>query len=192
VLLCPVSGALPGSRSPHYDVETPSTAAWKGARFATRAKLFNPDLTVMVVKRRRRPSSIGGNHLIHAARRDIDIKVICANNMIYGMTGGQVARQHPWEKRRPPRSRAIPSGPSICPASLVGAGASYVAKYSVTQPVALINSIKTAIQHVGFSFIEVLSPCRPSLEGRNRSTSPKTWCATSWTDACSRKGGGNE
>ncbi len=56
---------------------------------------INPDLCVMVISGDGDLSSIGGNHLIHAARRNIDLKVICANNMIYGMTGGQVASTTP-------------------------------------------------------------------------------------------------
>ena len=97
-------------------------------------------------------SSIGGNHLIHAARRDIDIKVICANNMIYGMTGGQARLpQRPWERKR----RQQPEGTLYPPFDLarlvIAAGATYVSKYAVTQPISLIDSIKKALRHRGFS-----------------------------------------
>ena len=81
--------------SPHFDGDTLHTLHGRALAFATGAKLFNPDLCVMVVSGDGDLSSIGGNHLIHAARRNIDLKVICANNMIYGMTGGQVASTTP-------------------------------------------------------------------------------------------------
>jgi 2-oxoglutarate ferredoxin oxidoreductase subunit beta len=110
-------------------------------------------------------SSIGGNHLIHAARRNIDIKVLCANNMIYGMTGGQVASTTPTGAKTATTVDGNPYRPFNLSHLVEAAGATYVAKYSVTQPVSLINSIKKAIQHIGFSFIEVLSPC-PTQYGR--------------------------
>ena len=81
--------------SPHFDGDTLHTLHGRALAFATGVKLFNPDLCVMVVSGDGDLSSIGGNHLIHAARRNIDLKVICANNMIYGMTGGQVASTTP-------------------------------------------------------------------------------------------------
>jgi len=97
-------------------------------------------------------SSIGGNHLIHAARRNIDLKVICANNMIYGMTGGQVASTTPKGARTSTTGEGNPYRPFNLSRLVEAAGASYVARYSVTQPVALINAIKKAILHQGFFF----------------------------------------
>ena len=159
--------------SPHYDGDTLHTLHGRALAFATGAKLFNPELTVMVVSGDGDLSSIGGNHLIHAARRDIDIKVICANNMIYGMTGGQVASTTPLGKKTATTGQGNPYRPFDLSRLVMGAGASYVAKYAVTQPVALIKSIKTAIQHVGFSFIEVLSPCPTQFGRRNRLDKPE-------------------
>ncbi len=159
--------------SPHYDGDTLHTLHGRALAFATGAKLVNPDLCVMVVSGDGDLSSIGGNHLIHAARRDIDIKVICANNMIYGMTGGQVASTTPTGKKTATTMRGNPYRPFDLTRLVAAAGASYVAKYSVTQPVALIRSIKKAIQHVGFSFIEVLSPCPTQFGRRNRLDRPE-------------------
>ena len=159
--------------SPHYDGDTLHTLHGRALAFATGAKLVNPDLCVMVVSGDGDLSSIGGNHLIHAARRDIDIKVICANNMIYGMTGGQVASTTPAGKKTATTMRGNPYRPFDLTRLVAAAGASYVAKYSVTQPVALIRSIKKAIQHVGFSFIEVLSPCPTQFGRRNRLDRPE-------------------
>src|SRR3972149_1851924 len=81
--------------SPHFNADTLHTLHGRAIPFATGVKMFNPDLCVMVVSGDGDLTSIGGNHLIHAARRNIDLKVICANNMIYGMTGGQVASTTP-------------------------------------------------------------------------------------------------
>jgi 2-oxoglutarate ferredoxin oxidoreductase subunit beta len=118
-------------------------------------------------------SSIGGNHLIHAARRNIDLKVICANNMIYGMTGGQVASTTPKGAKTSTTEQGNPYHPFDLCKLVQAAGATYAARYAVTQPVALINSIKKALLHVGFSFIEVLSPCPTQFGRRNRPERPE-------------------
>jgi 2-oxoglutarate ferredoxin oxidoreductase subunit beta len=85
--------------SPHYNADTLHTLHGRPVAFAVGAKLYNPKLKVIVISGDGDLSSIGGNHLIHAARKDIDITVICANNMIYGMTGGQLAATTPLEFR---------------------------------------------------------------------------------------------
>lgn len=159
--------------SPHYNGDTLHTLHGRALPFATGAKLFNPDLTVMVVSGDGDLSSIGGNHLIHAARRDIDLKVVCANNMIYGMTGGQAASTTPLGKKTATTAGGNPFKPFDLSRLVAAAGASYVARYAVTQPVALIGSIKAALQHVGFSFIEVLSPCPTQFGRRNRLERPE-------------------
>jgi len=159
--------------SPHYDGDTLHTLHGRALAFATGVKLFNPDLCVLVVSGDGDLFSIGGNHLIHAARRDIDIKVICANNMIYGMTGGQVASTTPKGSKTATTAGGNPYRPFHLSRLVEVAGATYVSKYSVTQPVALIRSIKRAIRHVGFSFIEVLSPCPTQYGRRNRIDRPE-------------------
>jgi 2-oxoglutarate ferredoxin oxidoreductase subunit beta len=118
-------------------------------------------------------SSIGGNHLIHAARRDIDLKVICANNMIYGMTGGQVASTTPKGSKTSTTGEGNPYRPFDLCKLVEAAGGTYVARYAVTQPVSLIGSIKKALLHVGFSFIDVLSPCPTQFGRRNRLDRPE-------------------
>ena len=159
--------------SPHYDGDTLHTLHGRALAFATGAKLYNPDLTVMVISGDGDLSSIGGNHLIHAARRDIDLKVICANNMIYGMTGGQVASTTPMGKKTATTARGEPLPPFDLARLVIAAGATYVSRYAVTQPVSLINSIKKALQHTGFSFIEALSPCPTQFGRRNRLDRPE-------------------
>jgi 2-oxoglutarate ferredoxin oxidoreductase subunit beta len=118
-------------------------------------------------------SSIGGNHLIHAARRNIDLKVICANNMIYGMTGGQVASTTPRGSKTTTTVEGNPYRPFDLCKLVEAAGGTYVARYAVTQPIALVNSIKKALLRKGFSFIEVLSPCPTQFGRRNRLDRPE-------------------
>jgi len=159
--------------SPHFNGDTLHTLHGRAVAFATGAKLFNPDLSVMVISGDGDLSSIGGNHLIHAARRNIDLKVICANNMVYGMTGGQAASTTPRGSKTSTTTAGNPYQPFDLCRLVRGAGGTYVARYSVTQPVALIRSIKKAIQHVGFSFIDVLSPCPTHYGRRNLMARPE-------------------
>ena len=159
--------------SPHYNGDTLHTLHGRALAFATGAKLANPELCVMVISGDGDLSSIGGNHLIHAARRDIDLKVICANNMIYGMTGGQAASTTPAGAKTATTARGNPYRPFDLTRLVAAAGATYVAKYSVTQPVSVIDSVKKALQHNGFSFLEILSPCPTQYGRRNRLDKPE-------------------
>lgn len=159
--------------SPHFNGDTLHTLHGRAVAFATGAKLYNPDLCVMVVSGDGDLASIGGNHLIHAARRNIDLKVICANNMIYGMTGGQVASTTPRGSKTSTTGEGNPDRPFDLCQLVEAAGATYVARYSVTQPMALTQSIKKSLLHVGFSFIEVLSPCPTQFGRRNRLDRPE-------------------
>lgn len=154
--------------SPHFKADTLHTLHGRAVAFATGAKLYNPELITMVVSGDGDLSSIGGNHLIHAARRNLDITVICANNMIYGMTGGQVASTTPLGAQ----SSTTPAGNAEPPFDLcklvAAAGATYVARYGVVQPLLLQRAIQRGLQHKGFSFIEALSPCPTQFGRRNR------------------------
>ncbi len=158
--------------SPHFKADTLHTLHGRAIPFATGAKLFNPALRTMVISGDGDLTSIGGNHLIHAARRDTDITVICANNQIYGMTGGQAASTSPTGAFTATTVRGNPHRPFDLCALVQGAGASSVARYSVTQPTALIQGIQRALQVRGFSFVEVLSPCPTQFGRRNRFDSP--------------------
>jgi 2-oxoglutarate ferredoxin oxidoreductase subunit beta len=158
--------------SPNFNADTLHTLHGRAIAFATGAKMFNPKLNVMVISGDGDLTSIGGNHLIHAARRNTDLTVICANNMIYGMTGGQVASTSPLSAI----SSTTMDGNIYRPFDLcklvLGAGAPYVARYSVTQPLSLVGAIKKSLTTHGFTFIEVLSPCHTQFGRRNRYDSP--------------------
>lgn len=133
--------------------------------FATGLILGNPELNVVVFSGDGDLVAIGGNHLIHAARRNIDMTVICVNNFNYGMTGGQVGPTAPLEAR----TTTTPYGnfePAFNLPYLVSAsGASYVARWTVLHARQLERAIAEAMTKPGFSFVEVISPC-PVVYGR--------------------------
>jgi len=135
--------------------------------FATGLKLANRDLTVFVFSGDGDLFAIGGNHLIHAARRNVDINVICVNNFIYGMTGGQNAPTTPLGAY----SSTAPYGNYEMPFNLVGlaaaSGASYVARWTTAHARRLTDSIATAANKKGFCFIEIVSPCATVFARKN-------------------------
>jgi len=145
--------------SPYFNADVLHTTHGRPIAFATGIKLNLPEKKVMVISGDGDLTAIGGNHLIHAARRNIDLVVICVNNGIYGMTGGQVAPTTP----RGARTITTPLGSlenafDISP-MVQAAGASYVARWTAYHPRQLTRSIKRAIQKKGFAFIEVISQC---------------------------------
>jgi 2-oxoglutarate ferredoxin oxidoreductase subunit beta len=158
--------------SPHFNADTLHTLHGRAIAFATGAKMFNPKLNVMVISGDGDLTSIGGNHLIHAARRNTDLTVICANNMIYGMTGGQMASTSPVGALTSTSMEGNIHRPFDLCELVLGAGAPYVARYAVTQPVPLVQAIKHCLSTKGFTFIEVLSPCPTQFGRRNRFDSP--------------------
>jgi 2-oxoglutarate ferredoxin oxidoreductase subunit beta len=150
------SGWIP---SPLFDVDTLHVTHGRPIAFATGVKLGNPDLEVVVFTGDGDASAIGGNHLIHAARRNIGVKVICVNNMIYGMTGGEVAPTTP----RGLKTTTTPFGNLERPFDLsrlvIGAGGTYVARWTTYHIAALVAAMKKALTRKGFAFLEVLSHC---------------------------------
>ena len=145
--------------SPSFRGDTLHTTHGRAIAFATGAKAFNPDLTTIVFTGDGDGAGIGGNHLIHAARRNIDLKVILVNNMSYAMTGGQIAPTTLHGETTITSPYGNPEFPFDITQLVKAAGATYVAKWSTYHVVELTNAIKEAIEHKGFSFIEVLSQC---------------------------------
>jgi 2-oxoglutarate ferredoxin oxidoreductase subunit beta len=153
--------------SPYFNADTLHTLHGRTIAFATGAKLANPKLKVMVISGDGDLADIGGNHLIHGARRNIDLTVICANNMNYGMTGGQVCSTTPLGARTMTTHQGNPFRPFDLCQLVKAAGAVYVARYAVTQPLILTRSIKKALQTEGFSFVEAVTPCPVQFGRRN-------------------------
>ncbi len=133
--------------------------------FATGLKLGRPELNVTVFSGDGDLSGIGGNHLIHGARRNMDLLVILVNNFIYGMTGGQNAPTTPISAK----SSTMPYGNYETPFNLVhlvaSCGAPYVARWTALHIRRLTASFKEALGKKGFRFIEVIAPC-PTLYAR--------------------------
>jgi len=158
--------------SPYFSADTLHTLHGRTIAFATGAKMVNPKLKVMVISGDGDLADIGGNHLIHGARRNIDLTVICANNMNYGMTGGQVCSTTPLGALTMTTHQGNPFRPFDLSKLVQAAGAVYVARYAVAQPFALIKSIKRALQTEGFTFIEAITPCPVQFGRRNNLGKP--------------------
>ncbi|MEN8148397.1 MAG: thiamine pyrophosphate-dependent enzyme [Planctomycetota bacterium] len=127
--------------------------------FATGLKLGRPELDVVVFSGDGDLSGIGGNHFIHAARRNMDILVVLVNNFIYGMTGGQNAPTTPPTAR----SSTMPFGnfenPFNLPHLAASCGATYVARWTSLHIRRLTRAFKEAVNRKGFRMIEVIAPC---------------------------------
>lgn len=177
--------------SPNFNADTLHTLHGRAMPAATGAKMFNPKLQVLVISGDGDLVDIGGNHLIHAARRNIDLTVICANNRIYGMTGGQACSTTPEGAFTQTTTQGNAYSPFDLCKLVAAAGATYVARYSVTQPLALIGSIKKALQTQGFCFIEALSPC-PTQFGRRNQLSTPTDMLQELMDKCITREGAGE
>jgi 2-oxoglutarate ferredoxin oxidoreductase subunit beta len=158
--------------SPNYKADTLHALHGRAIPFATGARLVNPDLKIVVISGDGDLASIGGNHLIHAARRGHAMTVVCANNMIYGMTGGQAASTTPEGSV----TATTPEGNEYPPFDLCrlvkAAGAAYVARGSIARPYDLIDYLCRALETPSFSFVEVLSPCPTQYGRRNRQDTP--------------------
>jgi 2-oxoglutarate ferredoxin oxidoreductase subunit beta len=133
--------------------------------FATGLKLANPEMKVVVISGDGDLIAIGGNHFIHAARRNMDMTVICVNNFNYGMTGGQMGPTTPTEARTSTSRRGNLEHPFNVPSLAAAAGATYVARWTVLHARRLEKSIHTALLKPGFTVVEAISPC-PTLYGR--------------------------
>jgi 2-oxoglutarate/2-oxoacid ferredoxin oxidoreductase subunit beta len=136
--------------------------------FATGMKLANPDLTVVVYSGDGDLISIGGNHFIHAARRNVDLKVICVNNFIYGMTGGQVAPTTPTTAVTSTTPYGDAEQPFNLPYLAESSGAVYVARWTVFHVRQITHAMTELFRKKGFAFLEILSPCPTLYQRRNK------------------------
>ncbi len=136
--------------------------------FATGLKLANRKLKVVVFSGDGDLAAIGGNHLIHAARRNMDIMVVCVNNFIYGMTGGQVAPTTPMTANTSTTPWGAYEPPFNLPQLLEACGACYIARWTALHVRRLTKSFTEALQKPGFSFVEVIAPCSTLYARRNR------------------------
>ncbi len=152
----------------YVKIDSFHTTHGRAIPFATGLHLANPKLKTVVISGDGDLISIGGNHFIHAARRNIDLTVICVNNFIYAMTGGQVAPTTPLTAN----ASTMPYGnfeqPFSIPYLADSCGAVYVARWSALHVRRLVTAIAEAIAKPGFSVVEVISPCSTLYSRRNR------------------------
>ncbi len=161
-----VSGIGCSSRLPGYvDFHSMHTIHGRALAFALGVKMGQPELEVIVPMGDGDALSIGGNHFIHASRRNIDMTAIIMNNYIYGMTGGQFSPLTPFGKK----ATTAPAGTIDHAFDTVklatGAGASFVARTTTYHVMEMVNIFREAIMHKGFAVVEVLSQC-PTYYGR--------------------------
>jgi len=133
--------------------------------FATGLKLARPELTVIVITGDGDGLAIGGNHLIHAARRNIGLFCLLFNNAIYGMTGGQVAPTTPPGRRGTTAPFGSVEPPFDACRLMTAAGATFVARGISYEPGPLQALCEAGLRHEGFAFLEVISDC-PEFYGR--------------------------
>jgi 2-oxoglutarate ferredoxin oxidoreductase subunit beta len=154
-----------GRAAGYIKLDSFHTTHGRAIPFATGLKLANPELKVVVISGDGDLAAIGGNHLIHAARRNIDITVLCVNNFIYGMTGGQLAPTTPLAARTTTSPYGNVEQPFNIPDLVAASGAVYVARWTTAHFRYLEKAIGEAIRKKGFSFVEAISPC-PTYYGR--------------------------
>ena len=164
-----ISGIGCSSRAPGYiSTDSLHTTHGRALSFATGVKMARPDFNVVVFTGDGDLSAIGGNHFIHACRRNVDITVICMNNMIYGMTGGQGSPCTPVGAI----STTTPYGaaePVFDLAELaMAAGANYVSRWTTYHVKELTKAIQAGLETPGFSFIESMTQCPTSFGRRNK------------------------
>jgi 2-oxoglutarate ferredoxin oxidoreductase subunit beta len=164
-----VAGIGCTARMPIYlDLNTLHTTHGRALAFATGLKIARPDMKVIAIMGDGDALAIGGNHFIHAARRNIGITAIVVNNAIYGMTGGQYSPTTPLNGRATtaPYGNIEPPFP-ICDLA-AAAGASYVARSTVYHALELDKFISEAIASDGFSVVEAVSYCHTTYGRLNK------------------------
>ncbi len=154
-----------GRAAGYVKLDSFHTTHGRAIPFATGLKLANPELKVVLFSGDGDLVAIGGNHLIHAARRNMDLTVVCVNNFNYGMTGGQVGPTTPVSGRTSTSPYGNCEFPFNLPHLVAAAGAVYVARWTSLDGRRLEKTIIEALFKKGFSFVEVITPC-PTQYGR--------------------------
>ncbi len=183
-----VSGIGCSSRMPGYlDFHTMHTIHGRALAFAMGVKMGRPELKVIVPMGDGDALSIGGNHLIHAARRNVDMTAIIMNNSIYGMTGGQVSPMTPAGKKSTTAAHGTSSRPFDAVALARGAGATFVARTTTYHVQEMIDYIGRGIRHKGFSVIEIITQC-PTYYGRKNKIGGAVEMMESYRDGTAKAG----
>jgi 2-oxoglutarate ferredoxin oxidoreductase subunit beta len=168
-----VSGIGCTGRMPVYmDFNTLHTTHGRALAFATGLKMARPEMEVLVVMGDGDALAIGGNHFIHAARRNINLTAIVVNNSIYGMTGGQSSPTTPLNAYTATAAYGHIEQPfPVCDLA-ISAGASFVARSTVYHVTELDRLIEQAIRKRGFALVETVSYCHTTFGRANNLKSP--------------------
>ena len=159
-----VSGIGCSSRVPGYlNVDSYHTTHGRSIAFATGLVVVRPDLEVTVFSGDGDLFAIGGNHFIHAARRNVDLNVICINNFTYGMTGGQAGPTTPYGAKGTTAPYGNWERPFNLPHLAEAVGAVYVSRWTTLHLRQMKDAIKSMMKKNGFAFLEILSPCPVSF-----------------------------
>ncbi|MFO8058719.1 MAG: 2-oxoacid:ferredoxin oxidoreductase subunit beta [bacterium] len=161
-----------GRMAGYIKLDSFHTTHGRAVPFATGLKLARPEGTVMVCSGDGDLLAIGGNHFIHAARRNIDMTIVCVNNFNYGMTGGQLAPSTPFGAKTTTSPAGCPEMPFNFSQMAYSCGAVYVSRWTSLHVRRLTESIEQALNKKGFSFVEILSPCPTAFGRRNRIRRP--------------------
>jgi len=145
--------------SPYFLADTLHTTHGRAIAFATGVRVMRPAMKVVVIAGDGDIAGIGGNHLIHAARRNVDLTVFMVNNAVYGMTGGQVAPTTPVDVATTTTPHGNVEPPFDVAGLVAAAGATYVARWTTYHVLNLVQAMKDALRHHGFSFVEIVSQC---------------------------------
>ena len=152
----------------YLNLDSFHTTHGRAIPFATGLKLSNPKLKVVVYSGDGDLTAIGGNHFVHAARRNMDLMVVCVNNFTYGMTGGQVAPTTPLGAKQTTMPYGNYETPFNLPFLADACGAVYVARWTVFHVRQLAKAMLEGLKKKGFVFIEALSPCPTLYSRRNK------------------------
>jgi 2-oxoglutarate ferredoxin oxidoreductase subunit beta len=157
-----------GRVSGYLNLDSYHTTHGRAIAFATGMSVVRPDLEITVIAGDGDLGVIGGNHLIHAARRNVDLNVIMVNNFNYGMTGGQHGGTTPLGAKTHTSPYGNVETPFNIPALVAAAGASFVARWTAMHVRQVSAAISRMMEVKGFAFMEVLSPCPPTFGEFNR------------------------
>ncbi len=157
-----------GRAAGYLNLDSYHTTHGRAIAFATGLALIRPEKKVVVISGDGDLFAIGGNHFIHAARRNIDMTVLCVNNFNYGMTGGQFGPTTPIGQRGTTAPYGNFESPFNLPYLAASSGAIYVARWTSLDARRVKESFVEALQRPGFSFVEVVSPCPTNYGRRNR------------------------
>lgn len=148
-----------GRAAGYINTDSYHTTHGRAIPFATGLKLANPDLEVAVISGDGDLFNIGGNHFLHAARRNLDLTIICSNNFIYGMTGGQFGGTTPTGKVTSTTPEGNYERPFNLPLLAASLDVPFISRWTTLHPRRLADAIERAMATPGLSFVEVITPC---------------------------------